>query len=169
MLTGKEITITPDDSQWSSFYFRVKPKDIAHLKLLAGVPSETAAHPLYKAPLKEVAHFNLPSKDRCETAALSEAEERALYDMAHNILFGSFDHDLLAKTPFSPVVEFMLHKADGMTVFAAQDLVINDGQTVVFDKTATLYFNRVTVYGTGQIVISAQVKIIADTIEYLTN
>lgn len=167
-LKGKDIHITPDDSAWSPFFFKVSPKDLEHLKLLAGVPSAAADHPLYKAPLKEVAHYNLPSAERMN-AKMSHAEEQSLYDMAHNILFSSHPPELLSKSPLSPVVDFMLKKADGMTVFAAQDLIVLDGQTVTFDKTATLYFNNVIVHGTGQIVISAQVKLVAETIQYLPN
>ena len=51
-LSGSSVSISPEDKQWKTFYFRVTPKDIDHLKLLAGVPNDTAAHPLYKKPLK---------------------------------------------------------------------------------------------------------------------
>lgn len=164
-LGDPETVISGFDEAWRDYFFQVTPKDIAHLRLLAGVPSSAARDPLYECVRKQVAVHELRAGAGVRTK-LGAAEERSLYNAAHNVLFGAYADEALEREPLAGVCRFMLEAAAGMSVFAAKDLVVGDGRTVRFTEPGTLYFNSVQVYGSGEIVLEAQIKIVANSIEY---
>ncbi len=169
---GEHFHFTMDDSRLSGNYFKTTPKDLNHLKQLAGVPSETIENAVNEGKdhrLLSVSHHELPTEKEFKLNALPSPSQQAVLDASHNLLFGHVDTGLIKAMPYSAVVNYMLSEAKDLTVFAAQNLIVKNGETRTFKDAATLVFGKVEIHGTGQIVIESQIKLVADSIQYLAS
>ena len=166
---GSHVRFSFDDPQWKKYYFKVTPKNLDHLKILAGVPNATARKVIESKNhlnLKAVEYNELPMEASFKFESLPINSKMAVINSAHNLLFGYVDPTAMHATPYAGIVNYMLNEAKDLTVFAADDLIVKDGETRVFKDAATLAFNNVKIYGTGQIVIESQIKLIANSVQY---
>jgi hypothetical protein len=164
---GKDVIITPEDKRWQKYYFRVSPRNLEHLKRLAGVTSEITESRKYKPKLRKVRDEELPEVKRSLNFAKLEPEsQQSVLDTAHNLLFGHADAEISQSGVNRPIVNYMLREARDLPVFGAAELIVLDGERRVIDGTATLVVDRIAVYGTGEIKLKGQIKIIAKKVEY---
>ena len=100
-------------------------------------------------------------RGRPKIGDLEPDDRNAVFDQAFNYLMGPVDR------PSKFIVETMLELARKLALFIAQDLIVNDGQSVTFANYGVLYFNNVLVYGSGTINLGDNTKLHAYSIKHV--
>jgi hypothetical protein len=97
--------------------------------------------------------------------ALKQIDAQVVADAEYIVLNGYVDQDMLSNPFWGAVAEGLLGRFQSLSMLTLLDLVVHDGQTVVFSNTPTVYFNKVTVYGSGTLDFQSDCKMIAHTFE----
>lgn len=152
----------------------LQPEDLHTLKELTGVPQRAFEAGLdndyesrRSAKLRRQ-HDQIVAKlpPRSAFAKLNTERKAAVWGVATDLLYGPVSDSTLDRPGYKRVVEHMLDIAK-LTLFVAPDLVVADGQSVVFSNYAVLYFTNVNVYGSGAITLGDQTKLHAHSIKHL--
>lgn len=153
--------ISPDNKLFSGNYIYVKAESIDHLRKICGVPCENTDSTI------EIKLNLLPRKKKIDVSTLSNDSFREVRKMATKILLGHVNSDELTKLPYVGIQDYMLEEASNLPVFIAQDLIIKDGEIYVLKKTASAVFNNIIIYGSGEIKLESDMKIIANSIKHI--
>ncbi len=159
-----DIHFDPAREDVKQFYLQAPVQSLEDLKLWIGLPNDHVDHTRYWQHLRTVAVP--PVSARPGNAVLNDLPPQVIADAEHNVLFGFVDEVLLAD-PFWKAIATRLLERKHVAILHAADLVVDDGQSVTISNTPTAFFNRVTVYGSGSIILRNDCKLIADTVEHL--
>lgn len=164
-----EIELLPVLGELDRLTQRVKPRSLEHLKQLVGVPNEAILRqrkidPCGCQPRPTHVHL-LPTAKRFAFSKLGAEQRQAVQDMAENLVYGYADPEMLQHPPLAGIRDFVLRRAGELPVFAIKDLIVCDGEKVVFDGFSTLLFNNVIIEGSGEIVLGTHTKLHAFHIE----
>lgn len=163
----QDMVIKHGAPELKDHFFQVQPKTLDQLKEMVGVPNRVHEASGSQADRRfDVRESDLPKKESFEFSELNHYQQTAVMQTAHNLLYGYADPELVTKPPYVGVVGWMMSRAETLPVFAAEDLIVQDGQTVSFPDNAILTFNNVIVYGSGSIKLGANVKIFAELVEH---
>lgn len=159
-LRGKEVRITR--SSHAKHYYEVEVKDVQHLKQLVGNPDRSLETNDKRHDLPFPMHaYEVPDGKFDDMSKLSRAEQVAVERAAKNIVYGHSQalglDDQRAMSLHAWIMKYGKH----IPVFAASDLEVADGTTVVFSDAAVFNFNIVTVHGSGSIRFENSAKVIA--------
>lgn len=164
-----ELELVPVLRDLERHTLRIKPRSLDHLKDLAGVPNAAVLRsrkidPCGCQPRPTRLHL-LPPAKRFAFSKLGAEQRQAVQDMAENLVYGYADPDALELTPVAGVRDFVLRRAGELPVLALKDLIVCDGEKVVFNGFSTLWFNNVIIEGSGEIVLGHQTKLHAYHVE----
>lgn len=164
-----ELELVPALRDLDRLTRRVKPRSLEHLKELVGVPNEAVLRsrkidPCGCQPRPTRLHL-LPGTKKFAFSKLGPEQRRAVQDVAENLVYGYADPDEVKRAPLAGIQDFVLRRAAELPVFVMKDLIVCDGERVVFDGFSTLLFNNVIVEGTGEIVLGSHTKLHAYHIE----
>jgi hypothetical protein len=159
-LRGKEVRISR--SSHPKHYYEVEVKDVQHLKQLVGNPDRSLETngKRNELPFKMHAH-EVPDGKFDDMSKLSRAEQVAVERAAKNVVFGHSQALGLDAQRSTALHDWIMKYAKRIPVFAASDLDVADGTTVVFSDAAVFNFNVVTVHGSGSIRFENSAKVIA--------
>jgi hypothetical protein len=160
---------------------RLRPDSLATLKELAGVPERAfqprpevrqaarrRARPVAPEPIRAVDDEVIARlSPGTKFAKVPRAEQEVVWNAGYNLLHGAADEATLARPGYTAVAEIMLELAQRLSLFFAQDLVVESGASVQFDTYGVLYFNNVLVYGSGEIRLADNAKLHAYAITHL--
>jgi len=110
---------------------------------------------------------HLPKVDRIDFRGLKAAQRRAVHAQAYNLLYGLADDRVVERRPVSTVRDWVLERARELPALVAKDLVVCDGEKVVFNGYSTLVFNNVVVEGSGEIVLGSNTKLHAYSLKHV--
>lgn len=163
----RDLVIHQEHPEFQHHFFQARPGSFEELKEIAGVPNrihEANGDTEYRR--FDVREMDLPQTESFDYASLPAYQQEAVRRMAHNLLYGYHDPARISRPPLAGVASWMLSRAQALPAFVAEDLIVQDGQTVTFKDSAVLHFNNVIVYGRGSIVLGANVKLYANTVEH---
>lgn len=161
----RDMHFDPGREDARQYYVRVPVESLDDAKLWMGFPNDHIDHRRHWQHLRPVAAPPFPEKGGRD--ALRQVPREVIADAEHNVLFGYVDEGLLREPFWAAIVEALRDRLRDLQILVIGDLVVQDGETVTISNTPTAYFNRVTVYGSGSIVLEGNTKIIADVIEHL--
>lgn len=131
------IALSPDNPDMKDAFIDIAIKDMEHLKLLVGIPS------------------NLVKEKK--NHAIDETQD--IYQLAKMAVLSDWTNDLANSKRADEIEKFILSHAKSIKVGVFEDLVVNDGQKVNLTE-PSYYFDNITVYGTGEIILSDHVKLV---------
>jgi hypothetical protein len=154
---------------------RVKPASLEHLKEVAGVPGrafarrpESGRRRLRGATLRKVDDARIARlAPGTKFANLELADQEAVWNAAHNLLYGPATADIVERPGYDYVIATMLDLSSRLSVFFGQDLIVQDHTAVRLTGFGTAYFNNVIVYGDGGISPGDTTKLHAYAIKHL--
>ena len=146
-------------------YVTARPETLEDMRLLVGVPVELAHRCEAEMESREV-DFSLLPTEPFQAGSLDSRQVRELEKHAWNLLLGRLDDIDLEAEPHASTVRYILGRARSLPVLVAKDLVVHDGEVKKLSG-PTAVFNKVTVYGSGEIQLQDDVKIMAQKIERL--
>ncbi len=162
--TEKDIHFDPSDGDAAKYYLTVPVTSLADLKLWTGIPNDHIDHTQHTDHLPCVNAPRLASID-----ALKQVEAEVIADAEDVLLNGYVDDKLLSQPFWGAVAAGLVARWPSLTILTLSDLVVHDGQTVVFSNTPTAYFNKVTVHGSGTLDVRSDCKMIVRTFEYVSS
>lgn len=166
-LPAKPGVIHPANPALKDHYAFLEVTQLSELKLLMGIPNHTIDH---KAALHTLPSFDpddLPRRDDFQLDALDARSQKAVSAAIRHLLFGWVDADALESGPLAAVARNLLQANRIVPVLTAADLTVQNNQQVTFD-TPTADFNTITIYGNGQIILEADCKFTAQTVQHLS-
>lgn len=161
-----ELEILPILRRFEEFTHFVKPQSIMHLKQLCGVPNSAflrarALNPCHCPPHEIQSHL-LPNDRIVDLSRLEAAQRLAVKQLAENLLYGYADEEEMTKNPqLAAAGNFALSRAEILPIFAAKNLIVCDGEKVVFSGFASLLFHNVIIEGSGEINLGNYSKLVA--------
>ena len=158
ILTPKK-RFDPHVGEMDRYVHTITPRSIQELKELVGVPNRVMEKNVSYALRREVSLYQLPSQDEMSFESLEAERRTAVFDMAHNLVYGYADEERMSKPPLSGIVKFVLERSQELPLFVAQDLIVCPDETIEFNNFAALYFNNVVVYGSGRIKLGNNTKL----------
>lgn len=164
----------PTIYETGDYLHRITPKDLDHLKGLAGVPNE-----VYRASREResagcgngfrqwpVEMMHLPAEGTIQYNRLSPAQRVAVRDLSLNLLLGPVDAKRAAEAPYKAVIDSMISRVANLPTFVGKDLLVCPDETVEFDGFAAVYFDNVVVMGNGRILLGGSTKLHAYQIKH---
>lgn len=160
--TEEDIRFDPSDVQTQKYYLAAPVRSLDDLKLWMGIPND---HIDPTQPSDHLPCVNVPPVASIDV--LKQLDTQVFADAEYTLLFGYVDDDMLSNPFWGAVAEGLLGRFQSLSILALQDLIVHDGQTVVFSNTPTAYFNKVTVYPSGTLDFQSDCKLIAHTVEHI--
>ena len=164
----------PTIYQVSDYLHRITPKDLDHLKALAGVPNEvhraireresTGCGPGFRQWPVEMMH--LPSEGAIHYNRLSWEQRVAVHDLSLNLLLGPVDAKRALEAPYKAVIDSMLGQVVDLPTFVGKDLLVCPDETVEFTGFGAVHFDNVVVLGNGRILLGGGTKLHAYQIKH---
>lgn len=159
VILDPEKQFDPHVGEINKYIHALAPESLDDLKELVGIPNRVVEKRASSVWPREVRLHHLPVRNGFSFESLDQEQRTAVLDMAHNLLYGYADEELISKPPLSGVVEFMLKRAIGTAFFLACDLIVCPDKTIEFKNFSLLYFNNVLVYGSGQVKLGNSTKL----------
>jgi len=140
-----EVNLSSDNPDFKDCFADIKIESVEQLKMLVGVPSAMAN--------KKMSH---EIDENCD-----------IHEFAKLVMLGDWENDLSQNPRAAEVEKYIFSRVNSIPVGAFKDLVVKDGQKVNMTE-PTYYFDNVTVYGSGEIVLNGQVKmIVSGEVQYI--
>jgi hypothetical protein len=162
-LHGKEVHVSR--SSHGKHYYDVEVKDFDQLKHLVGNPDRSletnGKREHVPFPMQE---YELPDGKFDDLSKLSHLEQLAVERAAKNIVYGHKHALGFTDVKLAALQDFVMKFGGRIPVFAAPDLEVMDGTTVVFSDAAVFNFHTVTVHGSGSIRFENSAKLVADEV-----
>lgn len=133
-----EVDISPLYPTFKDCFTDIPVKDMEHLKQLVGVPSSLSK----------------------EKLAHTITDDHDVHHIAKLAMHGDWENDLCKYPRAAEVEKYALGQAKTVSVGTFSDLVVKDNQKVTLNSAPTYYFDNITVYGTGEIILGDHVKLI---------
>lgn len=165
-LDGHLKSIGPDEPALKHHFVHVEPRTLEDLKLWAGVPSDIARHSKGKIKKIPFSEAELPKDTDFNFDRLPPQQQKTVLAAARDLLIGDVDPKNVERPPLAGVVRYMLHRARKFPVFLASDLIVYDGETVELKGAPLFVFNNVIVYGSGEIRLETDCKIVAESVQH---
>lgn len=154
----------PKGNFYDPYIRSLTPRDLDHLKQVAGVPNSVhTANGAADTHRYQVAKSHLPNTDTFAFDALSEEQQEAVRQMAYNLVYGYADPKEVAKGGLKGVTSYLLNTVGSIPVLYGSDLTVEDGQTWECPA-PVVYFDNITVIGSGSIVVQANQKVVAQNV-----
>lgn len=166
-----EIALVPVLRDLDRLTHRITPRSLDHLKELVGVPNSAVLAARRRDPGRgqpwPVDPGVLPQAREYDLNQLGAAKRQAVLDTAMNLVFDYADPEAVEVEPLVGVKSFALRRARELPVFAFPDLIVCDGEKVVFDGWSCLVFNNVIIEGSGEIILGNLTKLHAFHLEHV--
>jgi len=142
----------------------VKPRNLDDLKAWVGIPNGHAAAKHRVGLARTVNQEHLPKRG-FNYEDLEPHQQKAVYDQAHNLLFGEVDDEMLSDPAVSAVVDHIMRTATPLPMTVGGDLSVADGQVYRL-TTPSASFNTITIHGTGTIQLTQDTKVTCNSLIY---
>jgi hypothetical protein len=163
-LRGKQVRITRETH--AKNYFDVKVTSVDHLKHLVGnIDRSLETNDLRNFMPHPMDQSEVPDAGLENITKLSSIEQNAVHKAARNIIYGHSHALKLSRSQFAGVSNWILKWGRLIPVFWCNELTVPSGTMVVFGDAAVLYFNLITVHGTGSIVLENPTKVFSTDIQ----
>jgi hypothetical protein len=163
-LTG-DVVLSPDHPALKDNFIQVEAESLDDLKLWLGIPNGMVDQQQLLGSLRPFDARYLPGDD-FDFDDLDALQQQAVTHHAYNLLFGWADPETVRQPPHRQVVEHMLAMSRGMRILTGDDLVVQNGQTYTVTQ-PSVFFNSITLYGSGSINVPATVKVTANSLTHI--
>jgi hypothetical protein len=144
-----------------------EPTDFADLKQMVGVPNEvfernnTTHERVYSG-------LGAESLEEVGLQALGD-QQSSTHRMATNLVYSYADDATLNAPAVQSLIPVMLSAVRGLNAVVGQDLVVDNGAVVDLGPNPVVQFDKITIYGTGRIVVHNNQKVQATSIQWIPN